>query len=82
MMASPMDLGWYDSTAPGHYTDDNSTASSVVVAAVDRTGISIQLPTGYFIKGKVTNSGGTRSQASLFMRNRTRSATQGRDNRH
>jgi hypothetical protein len=55
--------GCYDSSTPGHYADygdcDDTGTQLVTVGSANRTGISIQMPTGYLIKGTVTSTGGT-----------------------
>ena len=48
--------GYYSS---GGFTISRGSATPVAVTTSDVTGISVQLQTGYYIKGTVTGSGGT-----------------------
>ncbi len=50
--------GYYSSGSTGHYNEDVDSATELTVGSSDRTPINVQMPTGFFIKGKVTGVGG------------------------
>jgi protocatechuate 3,4-dioxygenase beta subunit len=51
--------GYYNVTAPYHWTKLTASASSVVISTPVTTIATIRPSTGYFIKGKITNTSGT-----------------------
>ena len=48
---------YYDSSEPGNFSYSEGDATLIDVYGSGTTGIDLQLPTGFFIKGKVTGTG-------------------------
>jgi hypothetical protein len=51
--------GYYYATAPYYWTKTTALASSVTISAAVTTLAIIKPPTGYYIRGKITNTSGT-----------------------
>ncbi len=51
--------GYYSSSASGHFTVDEGSATPVTVTTSDVTGINVRLGTAHFIMGTVTGTDGT-----------------------
>ncbi len=56
---SPVTPGYYNVTAPYYWAETTASASSVTVSTPVTTLATIEPATGYFIKGKITNTSGT-----------------------
>ena len=57
--------GYYYATGPNYWAMMNANASSVVISAWTTTLPIIKPPTGYYIKGQITNTSGTPIAAAL-----------------
>jgi hypothetical protein len=57
--ASTVPYGYYNATAPYYWARLTASASSVVISTPVTTLPTIKPPTGYYIKGKITNTSGT-----------------------
>ena len=51
--------GYYVATAPYYWSKTTASASSKTISAAVTTLATIEPPTGYYIKGKITNTSGT-----------------------
>ena len=51
--------GYFSTTAPYYWTLGTASASSKTISAAVTTVATIEPPTGYYIKGKITNTSGT-----------------------
>ena len=58
-IASRVPYGYYNVTGPYYWTRLTASESSVVISAAVTTLPTIEPPTGYYIKGKITNASGT-----------------------
>ncbi len=56
---SPVTPGYYNVTAPYYWAETTASASSVTISTPVTTLATIEPATGYYIKGKITNTSGT-----------------------